>query len=134
MKVFYFMITVQYAFDKYCENKGLPAPTGKDYKNAGRLINTHFRKFWGIKQPAEIISMARYTFDEKRGIIVFCYPDCFILEMFERIELFLKLKSDRKESVPKPAIKSPTSKRDRKRIPLKQNAIYVPKNRSNDAF
>lgn len=128
------MVTVRVAFDKYCKDKGLPAPTGKDYKNAGRVINTHFRKFWGLKQSAEVISSAGYVFDEKKGIIVFCYPDSFLPEMFNRIEYFLKLKSERELSASRPAIKIPTSKKERKRIPLKQNAIYVPKNRGNDAF
>lgn len=135
MKVFLFhMVTVQHAFDTYCKEKGLPAPTGKDYKNAGRLINTHFRRFWGLKQTAEIVSLAGYVLDEKRGIIVFCYPDIFLPEMFGRIEVFLKLKSERKDSVPKPKAKAAPHKRERKRIPLKQSPAYVPKNRSNETF
>jgi hypothetical protein len=128
------MVTVKDAFDAYCKERNLPPPTGKDYKNAGRLINTHFRRFWGVKQTPEIVSSAHYLLDKERGIIVFSYPDIFLIEMIGRIDFFLSQKSQRKDSVPKPKSQATPQKKERKRIPLKQKPAYEPKNRRNDAF
>lgn len=119
------MVTVRQALDAYCEIKKLPTPTGKDYKHAGRIINTHFRKYWGVDKPIEVINSARYTFDTKQRIIVFEYPDTFLPEMFTRIEYFFSIKSDRMESVPK----SKSTQKERKRIPVKPKPAYTPKNR-----
>jgi hypothetical protein len=125
MKVFLFMVTVKQALDTYCKDKGLPTPTGKDYKHAGRLINTHFRKYWGLNMPIDVINSVRYTLDKEEGIIVFEYPDTFLPEMFKRIEYFFSIKEQRMESVPK----STSEKKSRKRIPVKQKIVYVPKTR-----
>lgn len=128
------MVTVKDALDQYCKEKELGAPTGKDYKHAGRLINTHFRKYWGLDKPIEVINSARYTLINigARDIIVFEYPDTFLPEMFIRIEYFFHIKADRFDGAPKP--KPVEVKKTRKRIPAKQKPVYVPKTRDNEAY
>lgn len=123
MKVFYFyMVTVKQAMDAYIKDHNLGVPSGKDYKHAGRLINTHFRKYWGLDKPIEVINSARYTLDKEQNIIVFEYPDTFLPEMFIRIEYFFSIKSERMESVPN----SKNTQKQRKRIPVKQKPAYIP--------
>jgi len=133
------MVTVKDAFDAYCKERGLGTPTGKDYKHAGRLINTHFRKYWGLDKPIEVINSARYTtisIGIGKIIIVFEYPDAFLPEMFKRIEVFFQLKAERFNGDPKPNPKpAPVEeKKKRKRIPMKQSPSFSLKDRSNEAF
>jgi hypothetical protein len=121
------MVTVKQALDAYCEERNLSTPTGKDYKHAGRIINTHFRKYWGLDKSIDIINSARYTFDYTDSIIVFEYPDIFLQEMMKRIEYFFSIKSERMNSLPKPGYKP--VKKERKRIPAAPRPAYIPKNR-----
>lgn len=125
------MVTAKVALDLYCKENNLPQPSGKDYKNAGRIIVTHFRRYWAKDKPMDVINSVRFTLEN--GFIVLEYPDVFLPEMFNRIEYFFKIKSERFDKVPVPKNSQPV-KKERKRIPLKQKPAYRINNRGDQQY
>lgn len=125
------MVTVYSQVKLYCQENGLPFPNRFDMDNIGRMISTHFRRFWGINQPAEIISQAGFVFSEEPGkpILVAAYPDCFSDEMLARIKLFYDTKEAEnqkaveKETVQPEKVTKSVTTRKRKRIPFKPTPV-----------
>ena len=93
------MITIYELVSEYFKAHNLPDPSQNDLAHIGKMIGTHFRRFWGIMQPPEVIQQAGFTWSKEpgRSILVLGYPDVFRGEMIARVELFLRQKSERIE-------------------------------------
>lgn len=117
------MVSVIEVVTEFCKNNDLPAPSQKDFRNAGQFIGTHFRRFWGPKQPPSIIQKAGFIYSKEEGFdfLVVGYPIEFKSEMVKRVELFYQQKADRiaKNVIEKPPQKE---KKIRPRIPLNKLA------------
>ena len=95
----------------------------------GKIISTHFRRFWGINQPDEVIAQAGFVFSEEPGkpLLVIGYPDCFREEMQARMHMYFEQKK-MPVVVPEKSPPKPTSeKKERKRIPAKKIPAYTTK-------
>ena len=95
------MITVNEAAANYCKQNNLPAPSRNDLTSVGRIIGTHFRLFWGPRQAAEIIAQAGFIMVSEfgRAVMVIRYPDCFAVEMEDRIRVFYENKGKDEEKI-----------------------------------
>jgi hypothetical protein len=105
-------------------------PRRNDLLEIGKMVATHFRRFWGLTQPAEIIQQAGFTLTDEPGkpMLVIGYPDCFVDEMAERIAMYYA----KKAATPAPEVNPPVEKpkviksdtdTKRKRIPVKPGTI-----------
>ena len=117
------MITVYQQSLEYCKEKNLPTFSRNHLRDIGAMCAIHFKKFWGINQPAKIIKQAGFILTEEEGrkLLVIGYPNSFAPEITGRIDEFLK---NKKEAAEKKAedIKSILPKK-RKRIPITRKMI-----------
>ena len=121
------MVTTYEVFTQICRENQLPPPTDNDLSHAGKMVATHFRRFWGIIQPPEIIQKAGFTWSKEPGrtLLVIGYPDEFKSEMVNRIMIYLSMKEEKQRQIiekppPKTAEKptsEPKKKRERKPTP-----------------
>lgn len=126
----FLMVSILEVAIEYCKENNLPPPSQKDLRNAGQFVGTHFRRFWGPKQPASIISKAgfMYTKEDGKEMLILGYPIEFKEEMLNRIAIFYQEKAARiaKNINEKPATsdhkKPPPTQR--KRTPLNQKPAF----------
>ncbi|MEK6880249.1 MAG: hypothetical protein AABY22_11600 [Nanoarchaeota archaeon] len=119
------MVTAFEAFNQYCWDNTLPTPSKNDLQNAGRIISSRFRNYWGLAHPEEVPN-AGFKLSAKEGCLVIGYPEKFLTEMYDCIKYFIGMKEKRmnKEREKPPQItKAATSepkkkKRERKPIPV----------------
>lgn len=115
------MITAYQIVKKYCQDNQISGIKRHEITLIGGFISTHFKRFWGVNQPAEVISQAGFLFTEEMGkpMLVVGYPDCFLEEMLTRIHFYFENKKNQPAKEPS-LIKTPivTQKKERKRIPL----------------
>lgn len=106
----------------------MPIASRIDMDNIGRMIATHFRRFWGINQPAAIIQQAGFVFSEELGkpMLVVGYPECFSEEMKARIILFYERKRaeiaerELRQVIRPEKVTSEVTVKQRKRSPLRR--------------
>ena len=126
--IFTTMLTVYSQVKKYCEIESIPLANRFDMENIGRMVATHFRRFWGISQPAEVISQAGFVLSEEAGkpMLVVAYPECFAEEMKARITLFYETKraalieSAQKQPIQPEKVTKLVPTKERKRTPVKR--------------
>lgn len=85
------MATVNERIEKLCKDNNTQRPNKRHSMNIGKMISTHFKRFWVFEQTEDVLADTKFVIEETEHykLVVTHYPKSFVLEMDNIISRYM---------------------------------------------